>query len=51
DLHLDTGGRGLVVVDTRLMTGWALTAAGAAPAGAGVPTVAVGGGAAQDGLF
>ncbi|WP_329027478.1 DUF2797 domain-containing protein [Streptomyces sp. NBC_01423] len=51
DLHLDTGARGLVVVDTRLMTGWALTAAGAAPAGVDVPTVAVGGGAAQDGLF
>ncbi|THA71757.1 DUF2797 domain-containing protein [Streptomyces sp. A0958] len=50
DLHLDTGTDGVVVVDTRLMTGWALAAAGAG-AGVSVPTVAVGGGAAQDGLF
>ncbi|MEU2246105.1 DUF2797 domain-containing protein [Streptomyces sp. NPDC019224] len=51
DLHLDTGAQGLVIVDTRLMTGWTLAAAGAGAAGVGVPTVAVGGGAAQDGLF
>ncbi|MEV5599900.1 DUF2797 domain-containing protein [Streptomyces sp. NPDC052299] len=51
DLHLDAGPQGLVIVDTRLMTGWALTAAGAGAAGAGLPTVVVGGGAAQDGLF
>lgn len=50
DLHLDTGTDGVVVVDTRLMSGWALTAAGTG-AGVSVPTVAVGGGAAQDGLF
>ena len=50
DLHLDTGPQGILVVDTRLMTGWSLTAAGAT-AGVSVPTVAVGGGAAQDGLF
>lgn len=50
DLHLDTGADGVVVVDTRLMTGWALAAAGAG-AGVSVPTAAVGGGAAQDGLF
>ncbi|MEU2024397.1 DUF2797 domain-containing protein [Streptomyces sp. NPDC016469] len=51
DLHLDAGGQGVVIVDTRLMTGWTLTAAGAGAAGVGVPTVVVGGGAAQDGLF
>ncbi|MGW1224564.1 DUF2797 domain-containing protein [Streptomyces sp. NPDC001478] len=50
DLHLATAADGVVIVDTRLMTGWTLTAADA-DAGVGVPTVAVGGGAAQDGLF
>ncbi|MGW0939886.1 DUF2797 domain-containing protein [Streptomyces sp. NPDC002666] len=50
DLQLDAGGDGVVVVDTRLMTGWALTAAGAG-AGVSVPTVVVGGGALQTGLF
>ncbi|MEU1364967.1 DUF2797 domain-containing protein [Streptomyces sp. NPDC005803] len=50
DLHLDTGADGVVVVDTRLMTGWALTAAGPG-AGVSVPTVVVGGGASQAGLF
>ncbi|MGW6207524.1 DUF2797 domain-containing protein [Streptomyces sp. NPDC055089] len=50
DLQLDAGGGGVVVVDTRLMTGWALAAAGAG-AGVGVPTVVVGGGASQTGLF
>ncbi|WP_329614968.1 DUF2797 domain-containing protein [Streptomyces brevispora] len=50
DLHLETGADGVVVVDTRLMTGWALAAAGP-DAGVSVPTVAVGGGASQDGLF
>lgn len=50
DLHLDAGGDGVVVVDTRLMTGWALAAAGA-EAGVSVPTVVVGGGALQTGLF
>ncbi|MFF7340699.1 DUF2797 domain-containing protein [Streptomyces sp. NPDC008163] len=51
DLHLDAGAQGLVIVDTRLMTGWTLSAAGAGAAGVSVPTVVVGGGAAQDGLF
>ncbi|UZK55327.1 DUF2797 domain-containing protein [Streptomyces drozdowiczii] len=51
DLHLDAGAQGLVIVDTRLMTGWTLTAAGPGAAGVSVPTVVVGGGAAQDGLF
>ncbi|MFD5785744.1 DUF2797 domain-containing protein [Streptomyces sp. NPDC127037] len=51
DLHLDTGAQGIVVVDTRLMTGWSLAAAGAGAAGVSVPTVAVGGGLTQDGLF
>ncbi|WP_406452542.1 DUF2797 domain-containing protein [Streptomyces sp. NBC_00876] len=50
DLHLETGADGVVVVDTRLMSGWALAAAGAG-AGVSVPTVVVGGGARQDGLF
>lgn len=50
DLHLDAGADGGVVVDTRLMTGWALAAAGAG-SGVSVPTVTTGGGASQDGLF
>ncbi|MFG2599533.1 DUF2797 domain-containing protein [Streptomyces sp. NPDC048462] len=50
DLHLETGADGVVVVDTRLMTGWALAAAGP-EAGVSVPTLAVGGGVTQDGLF
>lgn len=50
DLHLDVGADGIVVVDTRLMTGWSLAAAGAG-AGVSVPTVVVGGGVSQDGLF
>ncbi|MEU8697904.1 DUF2797 domain-containing protein [Streptomyces sp. NPDC048680] len=50
DLHLETGADGIVVVDTRLMTGWALAAAGP-EAGVSVPTVGVGGGVSQDGLF
>ncbi|MEV0912812.1 DUF2797 domain-containing protein [Streptomyces sp. NPDC049967] len=50
DLHLETGADGVVVVDTRLMTGWALTAAGP-EAGVSVPTVGIGGGVSQDGLF
>lgn len=50
DLQLDAGGDGVVVVDTRLMTGWALAAAGEG-AGVSVPTVVVGGGALQTGLF
>ncbi|WP_406094613.1 DUF2797 domain-containing protein [Streptomyces sp. NBC_01013] len=50
DLHLDAGGPGIVVVDTRLMTGWDLAAA-CAGAGVSAPTVVVGGGASQRGLF
>ncbi|MFE9813997.1 DUF2797 domain-containing protein [Streptomyces sp. NPDC005773] len=50
DLRLDAGADGVVVVDTRLMTGWALAAAGEG-AGVSVPTVVVGGGALQTGLF
>lgn len=51
DLHLATGAdRVVVVVDTRLMSGWALAAAGPG-AGVSVPTVAIGGGASQGGLF
>ncbi|CAM5454379.1 DUF2797 domain-containing protein [Streptomyces viridochromogenes] len=51
DLHLRTD-RGVVVVDTRLMTGWELVAAGA-DAGLTVPVVEFGesGGSVQDGLF
>ncbi|NEC64548.1 DUF2797 domain-containing protein [Streptomyces sp. SID9727] len=51
DLHLDTGPQGLVIVDTRQMTGWTLAAAGAGAPGVSVPTVVLGGGAAQEGLF
>ncbi|MEU7581871.1 DUF2797 domain-containing protein [Streptomyces sp. NPDC041068] len=55
DLHLEVAGRGVLVVDTRVLVGWALVGA---DAGAGV-TVPVqelageggGGGAEQEGLF
>ncbi|WP_217208766.1 DUF2797 domain-containing protein [Streptomyces sp. AC550_RSS872] len=52
DLHVETGDGGVVVVDTRLMTGWELVAAG----GEGEPTVPVRefkgrGVGVQDGLF
>ncbi|MER6117264.1 DUF2797 domain-containing protein [Streptomyces sp. NPDC001743] len=50
DLHLDAGADGIVVVDTRLMTGWSLEAADEG-AGVSVPTVVVGGEAVQSGLF
>jgi hypothetical protein len=52
DLHLRTAGDGLVVLDTRLMTGWALIGADAG-AGVRVPVVDVGAasGSVQDGLF
>lgn len=40
DLHLATE-RGIVVLDTRLMTGWELTAAPAAPASAAAPTAPI----------
>lgn len=50
DLHLGTAAHGIVVLDTRLITGWLLTAADAR-AGVSVPLVDAGGGAVQDGLF
>ncbi|MFJ4843050.1 DUF2797 domain-containing protein [Streptomyces sp. NPDC088746] len=50
DLHLETADEGVVVLDTRLVTGWDLVGADA-QAGTRVPTVALGGGGVQDGLF
>lgn len=50
DLHLETADDGIVVLDTRLVTGWDLVGADAR-AGMSVPAVAVGGGGVQDGLF
>ena len=50
DLHLLTAAHGVVVLDTRLITGWPLTAADA-HAGVSVPLVDAGGGAVQDELF
>ncbi|WP_229834019.1 DUF2797 domain-containing protein [Streptomyces xantholiticus] len=50
DLHLRPAGDGIVVVDTRLMTGWGLVGADAA-AGVSVPTAGVRGAGSQDGLF
>lgn len=52
DLHLRTAGDGLVVLDTRLMTGWALVGADSA-AGVTVPLVELrtGPDSVQDGLF
>ncbi|MFD3656224.1 DUF2797 domain-containing protein [Streptomyces sp. NPDC058620] len=50
DLHLETGAGGVVVVDTRLVTGWELTGADAG-AGVKVPVVDIGGGGVQHGLF
>ncbi|WP_406377499.1 DUF2797 domain-containing protein [[Kitasatospora] papulosa] len=50
DLHLETAGEGIVVLDTRLVTGWDLAGADAR-AGLSVPVVALGGGGVQDGLF
>ncbi|MFI1394627.1 DUF2797 domain-containing protein [Streptomyces sp. NPDC020681] len=50
DLHLLTAGDGVVVLDTRLMSGWSLIGADAR-AGVTVPTADVGPGAVQDGLF
>ncbi|MCX4824203.1 DUF2797 domain-containing protein [Streptomyces sp. NBC_01142] len=51
DLHLRTAADALVVLDTRLMTGWGLTGADAG-SGVTVPVVGTGGGGAvQDGLF
>ncbi|MEU1009789.1 DUF2797 domain-containing protein [Streptomyces sp. NPDC005890] len=37
DLHLAVGGRGVVVLDTRLMTGWELVPPGPADVGCGFP--------------
>ncbi|NDZ98379.1 DUF2797 domain-containing protein, partial [Streptomyces sp. SID10116] len=53
DLHLEVAGGGVLVVDTRMLVGWELVAAGA---GAGVtvpvrPVETTSGGAEQDGLF
>lgn len=56
DLHLEIAGGGALVVDTRVLVGWELVAAGAG-AGVTVPVQAVevagggGGGVEQDGLF
>ncbi|MFH9615437.1 DUF2797 domain-containing protein [Streptomyces pratensis] len=50
DLYLETVDAGVVVLDTRLVTGWDLVGADAR-AGMSVPVVAVGGGGVQDGLF
>ncbi|MFJ8882173.1 DUF2797 domain-containing protein [Streptomyces sp. NPDC102402] len=50
DLHLETPHDGIVVLDTRLVTGWDLAGADAG-SGMSVPTVAVGAGGVQDGLF
>lgn len=49
DLHLATAD-GVVVLDTRLMTGWELVAADAR-AGVGVPVADIGAGGVQGGLF
>lgn len=51
DLHLDTG-RGAVVLDTRLMTGWELTSVAGDGGALTVPVRALrGSGGVQDGLF
>ncbi|GAA2260219.1 DUF2797 domain-containing protein [Streptomyces amakusaensis] len=55
DLHLRTADGEVVVLDTRLMTGWSLVGAGPGE-GVSVPTVPLegveaGGGGVQDGLF
>ncbi|MFD9500931.1 DUF2797 domain-containing protein [Streptomyces sp. NPDC060035] len=50
DLHLATAADGVVVLDTRLITGWVLVGADAR-AGVSVPVVAAGVGGVQDGLF
>lgn len=50
DLHLETADGEVVVLDTRLITGWDLVAAGARE-GISVPVAAVGAGGVQDGLF
>ncbi|TQK53176.1 uncharacterized protein DUF2797 [Streptomyces sp. SLBN-118] len=50
DLHLRTADDGLVVLDTRLMTGWSLVGAEAGE-GVTVPLLDVAGGAVQDGIF
>ncbi|MCX5342192.1 DUF2797 domain-containing protein [Streptomyces atratus] len=50
DLHLETVKDGVVVLDTRLMTGWELAGADA-QAGVGVPVTDIGGGGVQGGLF
>ncbi|MFE3141624.1 DUF2797 domain-containing protein [Streptomyces scopuliridis] len=54
DLHLATADGGLIVLDTRLMSGWELTAMAGDGGGEGVVTVPVrdvNSGGVQDGLF
>lgn len=50
DLHLGTETCGVLVLDTRLITGWQLTTADPRAATT-VPVVDIGGGGVQDGLF
>ncbi|MFE8912726.1 DUF2797 domain-containing protein [Streptomyces globisporus] len=49
DLHLAVAGGGVVVLDTRLITGWDLTAE--AGSDVRVPLIDIGGGGVQGGLF
>ncbi|WP_189518824.1 DUF2797 domain-containing protein [Streptomyces sindenensis] len=49
DLHLVVAGGGVVVLDTRLITGWDLTAESGS--GVRVPLIDIGGGGVQGGLF
>lgn len=52
DLHLAVGGAGVVVLDTRLITGWELAAVTGEGAGdVRVPLIDIGGGDVQGGLF
>ncbi|MEI7034091.1 DUF2797 domain-containing protein [Streptomyces pratensis] len=52
DLHLAVDGGGVVVLDTRLITGWELVAVTAGEgAGVRVPLLDIGGGGVQGGLF
>ncbi|MFF3326080.1 hypothetical protein [Streptomyces sp. NPDC002889] len=50
DLHLRTAHDAVVVLDTRLMTGWGLVRADSG-AGVSVPTADARAGGVQDGLF
>ncbi|MEW1615273.1 MULTISPECIES: DUF2797 domain-containing protein [unclassified Streptomyces] len=52
DLHLEGAGGGVVVLDTRLITGWELVAVAADGTGdVRVPLIDIGGGGVQGGLF